>query len=93
MKHHFCDDSMAYTGQALSNHWIYKNFGILGDAVVAFTGPCEIDQSRMVDLEDVLNDDQIYSSHMLHFIVEVFGATLREGVLLQRLFAKQNFLF
>lgn len=87
MKYHFLPEEIPYTGDELSNHWIYRNVGILGDAVVSFAGPCEVDQDRMVDLEDVLNDDYIYSKKMLHFIVEVFGISLREGVLLQRLFS------
>jgi uncharacterized protein len=86
MKTHFVDTIMPYTGEALSNHWAYRNFGILGDSIVAFAGPCDVGKQSMVDLEDVLNDDFIYSPHMLHFIVELFGPTLREGVLLQRLF-------
>jgi len=87
MKYHFIDEEFAYTGEELSNHWIYKNFGILGDAVVGFIGPCDIDQKRMVDLEDVLNDDEIYSTRMLNFIIEVFDMDLREGVILQRLYS------
>lgn len=86
MKYHFIPDETAYTGKELNNHWIYRNFGILGDSVVAFIGPCEVDQANMVDLEDVLNDDYIYSKKMLNFIVEIFGISLQEGVLLQRLF-------
>jgi hypothetical protein len=87
MKFHFVPDEIPYTGEELSNHWIYRNFGILGDAVVAFVGPCEVDCTRMVDLEDVLNDDYIYSKKMLNFIVEIFGIPLQDGVLLQRLFS------
>jgi uncharacterized protein len=87
MKYHFIDEEFAYTGEELSNHWIYKNFGVLGDAVVGFIGPCDIDTMRMVDLEDVLNDDQIFSTRMLNFIIEIFGIELREGVILQRLFS------
>ncbi|HEY9687667.1 MAG TPA: DUF366 family protein [Coleofasciculaceae cyanobacterium] len=87
MKCQFITEEIPYTGDELVNHWIYRNFGILGDAVVAFVGPCEVDRERMVDLEDVLNDDYIYSKKMLHFIVEVFGITLQEGVLLQRLYS------
>ncbi len=87
MKYHFIDEEFAYTGEELSNHWIYKNFGILGDSIVAFVGPCDIDKKRMVDLEDVLNDDQIYSTRMLNFIIEIFDMNLREGVILQRLFS------
>jgi hypothetical protein len=87
MKYQFIDEEFAYTGEALSNHWIYKNFGILGDAVVSFVGPCDIDKQRMVDLEDVLNDDRIYSTRMLNFMIEIFDMDLREGVILQRLFS------
>lgn len=87
MKYHFIDEEFPYTGEELSNHWIYKNFGILGDAIVGFVGPCDIDKKRMVDLEDVLNDDQIYSTRMLNFIIEIFDMELREGVILQRLFS------
>jgi len=87
MKYHFIREEIPYTGDELSNHWIYRNYGILGDAVVAFVGPCEVDQEKMVDLEDILNDDYIYSKKMLNFIVEIFGISLQEGVLLQRLFS------
>lgn len=87
MKYHFIDEEFPYTGAELANHWIYRNFGILGDAIVGFVGPCDVDKTRMVDLEDVLNDDEIYSTRMLHFIVEIFDIPLREGVLLQRLFS------
>lgn len=87
MRYHFVEDELPYTGEELSNHWIYKNFGILGDSVVGFIGPCEIDRTKMVDLEDVLNNDYIYSANMLHFIVEIFGISLRDGVLLQRLYS------
>lgn len=86
MKYHFIDNEFAYTGEELSNHWVYKNFGILGDSIVGFVGPCDIDKTRMVDLEDVLNDDEIFSTRMLNFIVEIFGIDLREGVLIQRMF-------
>jgi len=87
MKYHFIGEEMAYNGDQLSNHWIYKNFGILGDSIVSFVGPCHVDRDMMVDLEDVLNDDFIYSKKMLHFIVEIFGISLKEGVLVQRLFS------
>lgn len=86
MKYLFVPEEIPYTGEELAGHWIYKNFGILGNAVVAFVGPCQVDQANMVDLEDVLNDDFIYSQRMLNFIVEIFGISLQEGVMMQRLF-------
>lgn len=86
MKTHFIDEETPYTGEELANHWIYRNVGILGDAVVAFVGPSHVDIEHMVDLEDVLNNDQIISSRMLNFIIEIFNVPLLEGVLVQRLF-------
>jgi len=82
----YITESLPYTGDQLSSHWIYRNYGLLGDTVVAFVGHCDVELHKMVDLEDVRNEDSIYSENMLHFIIEVFGARLDEGVLLQRLF-------
>jgi uncharacterized protein len=87
MKTHYIEETLPYTGEALAPHWIYKNFGILGDAVAAFQGPCDVSIDRMVDLEDVLNSDSIYSKKMLHFIIEIFNMDLREGVIMQRHFS------
>ena len=39
----------------------------------------------MVDIEDVINNEPIYSKYMLSFISEQFGIGLVEGVLRQRL--------
>ena len=39
----------------------------------------------MVDIEDVINNEPIYSKYMLSFITEQFGIGLSEGVLRQRL--------
>ena len=85
MKTKFIDDEIKYIGSQLKPHWIYKNFGIQGDAIVAFTGECDVNLSEMVDIEDVINKEPIYSKSMLSFISEQFGITLREGILRQRL--------
>ena len=39
----------------------------------------------MVDIEDVINNEPIYSKYMLSFITEQFGVELVEGVFRQRL--------
>ena len=39
----------------------------------------------MVDIEDVINSEPIYSKYMLSFISEQFGINLIEGVFRQRL--------
>jgi uncharacterized protein len=74
-----------YEGDALAPHWIYKTTRQMGDAVVAFAGPANVTLDHMVDVEDVLLQAPIYSRAMLHFVVELFGPTLREGILLQQL--------
>ncbi len=34
------DRQMTYDGRQLAPHWIYRTFDLLGDAAVAFIGPC-----------------------------------------------------
>lgn len=81
----FIDEETKYTGNELSPHWIYKNFHLQGDAIVAFAGECEVKLTEMVDIEDVINNEPIYSKNMLSFIVEHFNIGLVEGVARQRL--------
>ena len=85
MKTLFIDDEIKYIGSQLAPHWIYKNFKIQGDAIVAFCGECEVKLTEMVDIEDVINDEPIYSKYMLSFISEQFNIELVEGVFRQRL--------
>lgn len=85
MKTKFVEEEIKYIGSQLAPHWIYKNFRIQGDAIVAFVGECEVKLSEMVDIEDVINNEPIYSKLMLSFISEQFGIGLTEGVLRQRL--------
>ena len=85
MKTKFIEDEIKYIGSQLTPHWIYKNFKIQGDAIVAFVGECEVKLTEMVDIEDVINNEPIYSKYMLSFISEQFGIGLTEGVLRQRL--------
>ena len=85
MKTLFVDKDIKYIGSQLAPHWIYKNFKIQGDAIVAFKGECKVDLTEMVDIEDVINNEPIYSKYMLSFISEQFGIGLTEGVLRQRL--------
>ena len=81
----FIDKEIKYIGSQLAPHWIYKNFNIMGDAIVAFQGECAVNLTEMVDIEDVINNEPIYSKYMLSFITEQFGVELTEGVFRQRL--------
>lgn len=85
MKTRFIEESIKYIGSQLQPHWIYKNFKIQGDAIVAFVGECEVKLTEMVDIEDVINNEPIYSKSMLSFITEQFNVDLIEGVFKQRL--------
>lgn len=85
MKTKLIQEEIKYIGSQLAPHWIYKNFGLQGDAIVAFKGECEVKLTEMVDIEDVINNESIYSKYMLSFISEQFGVNLVEGVYRQRL--------
>lgn len=85
IKTKFIEEEIKYIGSQLSPHWIYKNFKIQGDTIVAFCGECKVDLTEMVDIEDVINNEPIYSKYMLSFITEQFGVGLTEGVFRQRL--------
>lgn len=85
MKILLADKDIKYEGWQLAPHWIYKNFKIQGDAIVAFKGECEVKLTEMVDIEDVINNEPIYSKNMLSFISEQFNVNLVEGVFRQRL--------
>ena len=73
MKTLYIDNEIKYIGSQLAPHWIYKNFNIQGDAIVAFCGECDVKLTEMVDIEDVINNEPIYSKYMLSFISEQFN--------------------
>lgn len=85
MKTLFIENEIKYIGSQLAPHWIYKNFKLQGDSIVAFCGECEVKLDEMVDIEDVINNEPIYSKYMLSFISEQFNIGLVEGVFRQRL--------
>jgi len=76
-----------YTGPELRPHFLRHTFGIHGDAVVAWHGPCEVRGDALVDLEDRDAGDFIKSADMLHILVEQFVPNLSRSVVLQRLLA------
>lgn len=79
------DRQITYDGRQLAPHWIYRNFDLIGDAVVAFRGPCQVDLTEMVDIEDVKAEAPICSPLMLHCIAEFFHTDLELAVYRQRL--------
>jgi hypothetical protein len=81
----FSDKPRAYTGPELRPHFLLTELGVKGSGLAAFIGPCEVKTEHLVDWEDRLASDHIAARSMIHFLGEFFGATLREGVLRQRL--------
>lgn len=71
----FTKKRINYDGSQLSPHWILRNFKLLGDSIIAFRGGCSV-REHMVDVVDVINKDFIYSSDMIHFIIEHFRRDL-----------------
>jgi len=80
------ENKIDYDGTQLQPHWIYRNFGVLGDAVTAFTGEVNVSLDEMVDLADVKEKEFIYSPLMLNFIIEHFTTDLELAVYRQLIF-------
>ncbi len=87
MKTLFCEKEILYDGSQIRSLWAYREFGLLGDGIVAFAGACDVKPEYMVDIEDLRAGDAIFSRKMLHFIVEHFDSNLVLAVLRQRLLA------
>ncbi len=86
---HFSEKPRPYTGPELRPHFLLTEFALRGSALGAFIGPCHVKTDHLVDWEDRLANDRIEAKQMVHFLGEFFGATLKEGVLRQRLFIAQ----
>lgn len=80
------DRPIVYDGSQMQSHWIYKNFGLVGDAAVAFIGEAKVDLDKMIDLIDVHRKESIYSPLMLNFIIEHFNLDLELAIYRQWLF-------
>lgn len=96
MQTKFIDQKIDYDGSQLAPHWIYKTFGLLGDAVVSFQGRCDVRLDKMVDQVDVKENQPIFSEEMLHFVGEFFDTDLTKTILLERLLvslAQQEIVF
>jgi hypothetical protein len=74
-----------YDGSQLRPHFLRSQFGVQGDAVVAFRGAAEVRGANLVDLEDREQARFILSKDMLHVMLERFDTDLVRAVLVQRL--------
>jgi len=85
----YLKEEINYDGSQLSPHWIYKNFGIMGDAVVAFIGSCDVSNAYMADIEDLRANDSIKADKMVHFIIELFRVDAFTSVAIQSAFMSE----
>ena len=85
MEYLVVQDCLTYNGSQLRSLFAYRNYGLMGDSVTVFRGPCTVQKDEMVDLEDVRAEDWIWSEDMLHFIVEHFEMDLEKAIIRQRL--------
>jgi hypothetical protein len=81
----FLPKKIKYNGSQITSLWAYKNLGVLGDSIVSFIGPCNIPLKNILDVEDIRAKNKIFSSLMLHFIIEHFDCDLEKTILRQRL--------
>jgi hypothetical protein len=89
MQIYLYSEPLSYQGPELRSHFIYNRFGLRGDALVAFAGPCQVTLHDMIDLEDVQANAPIFSEQMLHFLIEHFQTPLETMILRQRLLTAQ----
>ena len=89
MKTLFLKESFKYTGKELSSHFLYEH-GVKGSGVLSWIGPCDVKIESMIDMEDRLNKDYIFSESMVHFIGEFFHKDIFYGIFVQRLFAEYS---
>ncbi len=85
IKSYLHNEPLTYDGTQLRSHFAYQTFGIQGDSIVAFMGPCDVRGDHLVDLEDSKQNLFIHSENMLHFIVEHFDGDLIRTIAFQRL--------
>jgi hypothetical protein len=87
MRIHFAAGAIVYTGEQLRSNFALEQFGVIGDSIIAFLGPCEVKKEFMVDMEDLKAGSVIYSENMLHFIIEHHDTDLERNILRQVMLA------
>jgi hypothetical protein len=85
MKTQWIEEKFTYDGSQLRSLFAYENYGLRGDSIVSWAGPCDIPKDNIVDMEDLRAGDKIAGSEMLHFVVELFGQSLPATIAYQRL--------
>jgi len=80
-----------YSGNEIHQRFAYSFFRdrvLPTGNIVAFRAPMQV-TDNLIDLEDALNQDFIYSDDAINFLIELPGQNLYSGVCFQRLFMAQ----
>lgn len=85
MRTRLLDQEILYDGSQLRSGWIAEVAGLIGEAAVAFLGPCDVSSAHMVDRADREAGVKIASPRMVHLIVEHPGLDLAHITSRQRL--------
>jgi hypothetical protein len=85
VKSRFIEETVPYNGVELRSGWIRERFGLEGDSIIAFCGPCSVKGDALVDLEDLEAGLTVEAENMLHFIAEISNIGLPGIAFLQRL--------
>lgn len=86
MRSHFAEDyTEIYDASQLRSLWAYDTFGVQGDSVVGYIGPCHIPVEKLIDRDDALHNRPIHADSQVHYVVEMFGVELKFAVMAQRL--------
>ena len=78
-----------YDGSELSDRFAYRYFRKSVNAagnIVVFVAPMQVESDFMVDLEDKLANDFIYSEKAINILIEIPNISLYAGVCFQRLY-------
>ena len=87
MEYIVLDKKTDYDGSQISSLWAYNLADVQSDSIIAFRGGCDVKIEHMIDLEDKKQGDMIFSTDMIHFIIEHFDSTdLKLVYARQRLF-------
>ena len=85
MKSLFIKEEILFTGEQLLSYWSYIRYDLPGDSIIAFIGPCQVDEKYIVGIDHYRKKTQIKSERMLHFLVEHFDLELEKAILRQKL--------
>ena len=79
--------TIKFDGTQLTPLWACSTADIVGDAIVAFCGPCDVPPDRMPDVENRSRGKTMAVPEMIHFIVEYFACDLECALFVRRLLA------